>query len=243
MSFLPPQAVIAHRGDSHRFPENTLPALQGALEAGAVMAEVDLSLSADHKVVILHDETLERTTNGQGPLEQKSYEDLRKLDAGAWFAPDFAQTRLPSLDEVLELAQGRMLLNLEIKPQTFERGQEAFIRHLVETLRLRQQTAEVLISSFAPQALLALAEQAPEIKLALLAEAPLDASAWGLLKRLKAYAFHTAAEAVRSEDATALAGGGYNYLAYTLNQAEEARKLFALGLGGVFSDDPRLLQP
>src|SRR3989339_1789458 len=109
--------LVAHRGFSAQFPENTLAAFKAAQRAGAVMLEMDLALSQDRQIVILHDETLERTTNGQGPVKGLAWKELGKLDAGSWFGPQFKGVRLPNLEEVLDQFGGQILLNLEIKTE------------------------------------------------------------------------------------------------------------------------------
>ncbi|MEJ2581150.1 MAG: glycerophosphodiester phosphodiesterase family protein, partial [Acidobacteriota bacterium] len=90
--------VIAHRGFSGAAPENTLAAVRAAIEVGADMAEIDVTLSADMQVVVIHDATLDRTTNGSGEVSRFALEDLRKLDAGSWFDPSFAGEIIPTLD-------------------------------------------------------------------------------------------------------------------------------------------------
>ena len=107
--------VIAHRGFSGVAPENTLAAFRRAIEIGADMIEVDVALTGDGHVVCLHDETLDRTTDGQGLLAAATFEEVRRLDAGSWFAPELAGEKVPTLAEVLDLARGRILVNVEIK--------------------------------------------------------------------------------------------------------------------------------
>ena len=95
--------VIAHRGASGAAPENTMAAFRKAVELGAGFIETDLQLSRDARLVALHDDTLERTTNGRGPVSSRSLEELRKLDAGSWFrpsgheSPPFAGERIPTI--------------------------------------------------------------------------------------------------------------------------------------------------
>ena len=109
--------IIAHRGYRQKYPENTLAAFQAAMAAGAQMIELDVMLSRDRRPVVVHDDTLERTTNGTGAVKDFTLEELKKLDAGSWFEPRFADQRLPELSEVLALAGGRTRVNIEIKAQ------------------------------------------------------------------------------------------------------------------------------
>ena len=109
--------VIAHRGFSAVAPENTLPAFQQAIDAGADMIELDIRLTTDKQFVVIHDATLERTTTGCGIVENHSLSELQRLDAGAWFGRGFSGTVLPSLDEALSLCQNRILVNVEVKTE------------------------------------------------------------------------------------------------------------------------------
>ena len=109
-------AVIAHRGVALEAPENTLPAISKAIELGCGMAEIDLRYSADREVVLMHDATVDRTTDGSGAVSQKTLADLRRLDAGARFrAGGFRGTAVPTLREAVELARGRIELYLDLK--------------------------------------------------------------------------------------------------------------------------------
>jgi glycerophosphoryl diester phosphodiesterase len=107
--------VIAHRGVVSEAPENTRPAIARAIELGCAMAEIDLRYTADGEVVLFHDPSLERTTDGRGPLSAKTLAELRRLDAGAWYGPEFRGTRIPTFKEAVELARGRIQLYLDLK--------------------------------------------------------------------------------------------------------------------------------
>jgi glycerophosphoryl diester phosphodiesterase len=107
--------VIAHRGVVLEAPENTLPAISKAIELGCALAEIDLRYTADGEVVLFHDATLERTTDGTGSVSGKTLAELKKLDAGARQADSFQGTRIPTLQEAIELARGRIQLYLDLK--------------------------------------------------------------------------------------------------------------------------------
>lgn len=107
--------VIAHRGDSCCSPENTLSAIGRAFDRGASIVEVDLRWSKDRVAVLMHDEEVDRTTNGTGPVNEKRLKELKKLDAGSWFSPEFKRERIPTLTEALKEAKGRGILILDVK--------------------------------------------------------------------------------------------------------------------------------
>ncbi len=108
--------VIAHRGASNAAPENTVPALAAAVAAGADAIEIDLQTTADGRVIVFHDESLDRTTNGSGLVAEASYCDVALLDAGSWFGARFARTRVPLLTEALGVVPYPVELILELKP-------------------------------------------------------------------------------------------------------------------------------
>ena len=118
---------FAHRGASGHAPANTMAAFLLAAEMGADGIELDVHLSADVELVVIHDHAVDSTTDGQGPVSALSLAELQQLDAGSWFAPRFAGERIPTLRQVLEAVGQRLLINVEIKvapghhPPTLER--------------------------------------------------------------------------------------------------------------------------
>jgi len=113
----PSRGVAAHRGGSLSHPENTLAAFCEALRLGAAMIECDLRATRDGAVVVMHDETVDRTTDGHGRVADLSFDEIRRLDAGSWKGPAFAGERVPELDEVLEVVPRDVWLNLQVKPK------------------------------------------------------------------------------------------------------------------------------
>lgn len=132
--------VVGHRGASGYAPENTLASFELALEQGADVVELDVHLSRDGEVVVIHDERLDRTTDGSGLVAEHSLAELRRLDAGARFDPRFAGQRIPTLDEVLAWAVGRTRLAIEIKtgPLAYA-GIEARTVELLGRHRMRER--------------------------------------------------------------------------------------------------------
>lgn len=113
----PPRAfqVVAHRGQTVSAPENTIPALADTIEAGFEWAEIDIRLTRDKQHVLLHDSTLDKTTDGSGPVREKTLAEVRELDAGSWFANRYGGTKVPTFPEVLDFCKGKINLNLDCK--------------------------------------------------------------------------------------------------------------------------------
>ncbi len=114
--------IIAHRGSSGTHPENTLPAFAEAVRAGADCIELDVHFTKDKHLVVIHDESVERTTNGKGLVREMTLEEIKELDAGSWFAPKYKATKISTLQEVLNLLlqmQYRGILNIELKTDKY----------------------------------------------------------------------------------------------------------------------------
>lgn len=108
--------IIAHRGGSREAPENTLAAFRNAIRVGAKFVELDVQLSSDGEMVVIHDDTVDRTTNGSGPVGALTFEELRRLDAGSHFGPQFKGEKIPTLREVLDLCvESKVGVVIEIK--------------------------------------------------------------------------------------------------------------------------------
>ena len=107
--------ISAHRGFSKIAPENTMPALQAAFDAGADLVEIDVRMTADGALVLMHDALIDRTTSGRGSVSALSLSEIRQLDAGSWFGRGYAGTLVPTLDEVLDWSRGRLALLIELK--------------------------------------------------------------------------------------------------------------------------------
>ncbi len=165
------QPVIeAHRGDSATAPENTMAAFRRAVELGVAWIELDVHPCRDGGLVVIHDDTLDRTTNGRGPVSAMTTHELRRLDAGAWFGPAFVGQRLPLLEDVLDMvASTGTRLNVEVKDSPT--GLDA-AGAVVRMLRRFGQERESVVSSFDIDALLAVRAVAPEVTLALIGSAP-----------------------------------------------------------------------
>ena len=153
--------VIAHRGDVVNAPENTLPAFLGAYELGADGVELDVRMTRDRQLVIFHDRTLRRTGGKRGLVSNATLEEVRTLDVGGWFSPEFRGERAPTLDEVFELLPPDYLINVEMKAVI---DNMRFIAHRVaETVRRHGRWASTLVASFNPISLWELRKIEPRI--------------------------------------------------------------------------------
>jgi glycerophosphoryl diester phosphodiesterase len=221
--------LYAHRGAAAEAPENTLAAFRRALAVGADGIELDVHLSADGVPVVIHDDALERTTDGCGAVAAHPLDTLQALDAGSWFAPHFAGEPLPTLEEVLRLLAGRLRLNLEVKETRAGMA-------VLELLRQFPQV-EAVVSSFDHPLLARLRRAAPDLALAVLAERDWHL-ALGRAKSLRACAFHPRADLVSRPLLAACRSLRLPVFPWTVDDPAEARRLARLGIDGLFTNDP-----
>jgi glycerophosphoryl diester phosphodiesterase len=142
--------VVAHRGISGKVPENTLAAFSRACETpGIDMIELDVRLSGDDHVIVLHDRTLQRTSTGNGAARNYSIAELKEFDAGSWFDPTFSKERIPTLEEVLVLVNKRRWVNIELKSDFFFPEKHGHLeRRVLDCVRSLGYYDHVLFSSF-----------------------------------------------------------------------------------------------
>lgn len=247
MTPLPPAAgtrplVIAHRGYSARFPENTLAAFEGAIAAGCDMIELDVTLTADRRVVVIHDDTLDRTTNGTGPVRARTLAEIRALDAGSWFAPAFAGERVPELAHVLDRIGGRTRLNIEIKSSAFEEPPpgDAVERQVVGLVRRLAAPEGVLVSSFEPRFLERIAAEPDPPPLALISRFPLDAAVLERLARIGACAWNPFVGILDRRQVERAHAAGLRVYPWTIASREQAARAAAMGVDGLIVNELEL---
>jgi len=224
----------AHRGASAHAPENTLAALDMAIALGADMAEVDVQPTADGRLVIFHDDELGRTTDGTGPLAERTLDELRRLDAGAWFDAAWAGQRIPTLDEVLELARGRLLLNLELKSRRWD---EAGLLELTQALDRHRARGRVLVTGFDADLIDELRDREPHLRLGyILGRGAVPGWAFSAKVGFLS-AERSLVDAAFLEFAVAASKSVH---AWTVNDPDDMVHLMDLGVDGVITDDPQL---
>lgn len=235
-----PTSVVAHRGGGIVAPENTLAGLHEARQRGYAAVEFDVMLARDEAPVLMHDDTLDRTTNGFGAVPGLSAHELAGLDAGSWCDARFAGEPVPALEAAGQLCRALGLFaNVEIKP--YAPGGEVVARQTGAVVAERcariwnGDFGGLLISSFAPAALAAARAIAPDLPRAYLFDAvPAD---WrNELARLECVALHCNAARLDAATAAAIKSDGYGLMCWTVNDLEFAARLFDWGVDAICTD-------
>lgn len=233
---LPP--IIGHRGSADLAPENTLAGIRRAYDEGATFVEFDVKLTADNVPILMHDDWVDRTTNGKGNVASKTLEDIQKLDAGAWFGAAFKGEPVPTfraaLECCIELALG---INVELKPCPSRAVDTAKValKTLKETWLHRLDMPLPLISSFDQQALTAAQATAPDLpRGCLVTRVP---RSWRTaVDRFDCRTLNVSNRWVRQKHIDAARQEGIPVLVYTVNDPIRARTLFAMGVTSIFTD-------
>lgn len=222
----------AHRGASGSAPENTLGALERAVALGADMAEVDLRLTADGRLALIHDATLERTTSGRGRVADHAMAELAQLDAGSWLDAPWRGQRVPELGEALALARGRLRLNLELKP---EGRPGAMLDELLRQLARHDMAGQCVVTSFDAGLIDLLKMRAPDVAVGCIlgpGAAP-DLAFGGAFELLSAE--QSLVDAVFCARAAA---AGKAVHVWTVDEPDAMRRFIALGVAAVITNHP-----
>lgn len=223
--------ITAHRGASGWAPENTLAAFKKAIDMGSDYSELDVHLSKDGEVVLLHDSELDRTTDGEGGMWNYTLAELKKLDAGSWFSAEFAGEPLPTLREVIRAVKGKMKLNIEIKIS----GNEPDIAEkVVEIVRAENFIDECMITSFDKAAVVRCKKIAPEIKTGFIfneknTEDYLNGS-WEILS--------CKYTVVNQDFVNGARKAGKLIHVWTVNEKDMMKKIIAFGVDGIITNYP-----
>ncbi|WP_250509570.1 MULTISPECIES: glycerophosphodiester phosphodiesterase [unclassified Caballeronia] len=232
----PYPAIVAHRGGGKLAPENTLEGIDEGARRGLRMIEFDAKLSADNVVFLLHDDDVDRTSNGHGPARSMTYAQIRALDAGSWFGKPFAGAHMPTLAEVhARCTELDMAANVEIKPCP---GREVETGELVarETARLWASAEPApLLSSFSYEALEAARDAAPELPRGMLyEEVPVD---WReQTSALACVSLHASYRHLSEALVREIKDAGLRVLAYTPNEPERVKLLAQWGVDAICTD-------
>ncbi len=245
--FTYPHKLIAHRGGGTLAPENTLAAIREGHARGYRAVEFDVMLAQDNVPVLMHDDTLERTTNGHGALANFTAQQLAALDAGSWVDARFKGEPVPQFDAVAQLCIDlSMFANVEIKP--YAPGGEVVARSTGRLAALVSQRfwgarpGEALLSSFSGVALAAAQAAVPDFPRAYLFDA-VPAHWQAQLVRLDCVALHCNGKTLTQPLAAAVKQAGYGLMCWTVNDPTDAQRLFAWGVDAICTDRLDLLRP
>ncbi|MCX7349096.1 MAG: glycerophosphodiester phosphodiesterase family protein [Alphaproteobacteria bacterium] len=218
--------ISAHRGFSEDYPENTIPALAAALEAGADVAEIDIKLTRDGKLVLMHDTTVDRTTNGTGAVKDLTLAEIRQLDAGSWFGTEFSGTIVPTLDEVIAWSSGRLGILLEMK--NCPERDPVFLDEVIATIERHAAQNFVFPAGFDHPSIAAIHARRPDWSLEIIMNCRLCDTVQAA-KAAGAVLVSLEPEYAVKEDVEAMHAAGLSVLT-TLLSIEHGRELFAMGI-------------
>jgi glycerophosphoryl diester phosphodiesterase len=231
--------VIGHRGAAGEAPENTLASFALALKQGAEGIELDVHLTSDSEIVVCHDPALDRTTNGSGLIYEKSWEEIKFLDAGIWFSEAHRGERVPLLREVFELVPQGILINVEVKHAYEGRMEKALLAFLRESGRME----DVVISSFDHKVIQRIKKAEPRVKVGLLYAANLiDHAAYAKHIGVDVYSLHPHYQCIEKEDVASAAAAGLAIYPYTVNDLMDYKRMIASGVSGIITDYPAKLR-
>jgi len=234
--------IIGHRGCAGYAPENTLESIHTAADLGIEWVEIDVKLTKDEIPIIFHDDTLDRTTSGSGNVADKTYEEIKELDAGSWYGESFIGAKIPTLEETVDVLINRGLgLNLEIKPCAGREKDTAEVAlDLLSTIW--DDHDRLLISSFQHVSLEAAFDVAQDWHRGLLLPEEWPDNWEDLTKYLDVSAINVNAKTVTRTQVESIMDLEKPILAYTVNDPDHARTLQSWGVDGFFSDTPDVIK-
>lgn len=228
--------IFAHRGSSGEAPENTLAAFRLAVQQRAAGVEMDVHAAKGGEPVVIHDESVRRTTGGTGAVGDFSPAELGRMDAGGWFDPSFAGEKVPSLAEVLHLlAPSELRIALELK--TNVRSYPGLVERVLESIGRAGLERRVVLSSFNLETLAEAMALAPGLEFAVLLDAH-PIAPWDFGARHGFQALHPPLPACTAELVRQSHAAGLRVRPYTVDDRASAHRLFALGVDGLFTNFP-----
>ncbi|EKR73954.1 glycerophosphodiester phosphodiesterase family protein [Leptospira noguchii str. 2006001870] len=239
--------VFAHRGFSGEFPENTIIAFQKAIRSKTDLIELDVTLSEDREIVVIHDDDLDRTTKLVGNVRKFKAEILSELDAGSWFARKFKKEKIPFLKDVLHLIQkSKTDLNIEIKSSALDSyingdSIELSVLHLI---RRFQMFHRVVISSFSWECLERIRNIDSQVKLGVLVgDGNGDVSQAVIFgEKIKAWSIHPSMEDASEENLKSISEKNFLSVIYTVNEKKDMKRFLDFGVDGLFTNFPKTMK-
>ncbi len=232
--------VFAHRGDEAHAPENTLSAFKQAVEKGTDGIEFDVKLTADGQVVVLHDQSVDRTTNGTGNVAKLSFAALRELDAGKQFPGQFPGEKIPTLDEVFETVGKRVYMNIELK--NYSTPFDLLVPKVTDIIKKHSMEERVLFSSFLSVSLQKARKLLPDVPRGLLT-IPGWMGAWGRTFGWRGdyTALNPPMVDINIGLINQVHASGKRVIVWTVTAEEDIKRMIGLGVDGIITGDPALV--
>jgi glycerophosphoryl diester phosphodiesterase len=229
---------IAHRGAAGEAPENTLMAFETALKQNCDGIELDIQLSMDGEIMVCHDSTLDRTTNGSGRIIDLHSNQIRIFDAGSRYGKRFAGQRVPFLGEVLEMVPEHIMINIEIK--MIPEYEHQIEPKLVQLLVAKQRFSNVVISSFDHECLVRIMMIAPFAKIGLLySQKLINPAAYAESLGVPVFSLHPHYKSIREEDIKKAVSKGIAVYPWTVDRVSTMKRLIDKGVSGIITNYPR----
>lgn len=204
------------------------------------MIELDVIMTRDRQVVVIHDDSVDRTTNGKGMVADYDFNDLAKLDAGTWFHPRFAGERIPTLKGVFEALGKDIGINIEIKESAVEKAfpTDSIERQVAQIIASQNAWNRVIVSSFNWDCIKRFREMEPQCAIGVLSQGDDGEKAIPICRHINAFSWHPDAGAVTPQSVARGNAAGLRVIPYTVNDPADMRRMLDLCVDGFFTDDP-----
>ncbi len=231
--------IFAHRGSCALAPENTVPSFELAATHQADFVELDAKMSKDGVVMVIHDQTVDRTTDGTGKVNELTLSDLKSLDAGVKFNPKFAGVKIPTLDEVFEAVGTKLMVNVELT--NYSSTNDDLIERVAQVVKRHNMQPRVLFSSFAPKNLTRMKKLLPESPVALLCLPGIGGllSRSVLLRNVSPAVLHPYLTDVNARLVQGEHSRSRRVHVWTVNAEKDLKRMLDLKVDGIFTDDPQ----
>ncbi len=236
---------VAHRGASAYAPENTIAAFDKAVEMKADYIEIDVQRSKDGKLVLIHDTTVDRTTDGSGKVGNFTFKELRNLDAGSWKGEQFAGAQIPTFDEILDRYHGRIGILIELKaPELYPGIEENVAKELKERNLDKPQNEKIIVQSFNHESMKKMNELLPKVPIGVLTSSRADATEQALQEFLTYADYFNPSYGIVTEDlVNQVHSLGMKIGSWTVRSQEAADFLLDVGVDAIITDYPDYVDP
>jgi len=231
--------VFGHRGAKAYAPMNTIPAFELAYEQGAVGIELDVHRSKDGYPVIVHNFTIDETTNGEGTVTEKTLAELKAFDAGSWFSHKFTGIQIPTLDDVFDAVGQKLLVNVEIK--FADQETDGVEQVVADCIRRHNMIDRVIVSSFNPYTLQRFNNIMPDMMIGFLYQANMEINTASVMEGYPHDARHPYHEMIDEAYMTWAEENGFYVNTWTVNDPIRAKELQKLGVNAIVTDVPDVI--